>query len=138
KTKPNHCLPFDLVLLSDAKKIVVHYYRIKENLHLYYNHNLIKGFEKFIFKDFDKMIKKFDSPKKVWEGVNKFRISNGHKRLTNQKYRLVEYNEIIFNKPVKIKPVALFGYRKEARILAKKYGLKHFRTARKFYERLQK
>ena len=42
---PDYVLPFDLVLLSDANKIVVHYYRIKNNLHVYYNHKLIAGFE---------------------------------------------------------------------------------------------
>lgn len=31
--QPDFIYPFDLVLLSDAKKIIVHYYRIKENLH---------------------------------------------------------------------------------------------------------
>jgi hypothetical protein len=136
KMKPTYCLPFDLVLLSDAKKIIVHYYRIKENLHVYYNHNLIPGFEKFIFKDFDSMIKKFPSPEKAWNAVNKFRIKHKFGSLPKQKYRLVEYNEIIFNKPIKIKPVALFGYRKEAREFAKKYNLPHFRTAKEFREKM--
>ena len=44
KTKFDIIYPFDLVLLSDAEKIIVHYYRIKDNLHMYYNHNLIPGF----------------------------------------------------------------------------------------------
>lgn len=57
RQKPDYIYPFDLVLLSDAKKIIVQYYRIKENLHLYYNHKLIPGFEKFVFKDIKKIIK---------------------------------------------------------------------------------
>ncbi|MFH0987878.1 MAG: hypothetical protein V1763_00715 [Parcubacteria group bacterium] len=30
--KPNYVLPFDLVLLSNAENIVVHYYRIKDKV----------------------------------------------------------------------------------------------------------
>ena len=43
EAKPDYVLPFDLVLLSNAEKIVVYYYRIKNNLHVYYNHKLIGG-----------------------------------------------------------------------------------------------
>ncbi|MEI7777401.1 MAG: hypothetical protein WCI52_02235 [bacterium] len=134
-TRPNYILPFDLVLLSDAKEIVVHYYRIKNNLHEYYNHKLIDGYKKFIFKDITLMLKSFDSPRSVWKAVNDFRNKNGHSILPKTKYRLVEYNEAVFLKPVKIKPVALFGYKKEARALAHKYGLKYFKSAKDFYER---
>lgn len=135
--KPDFVYPFDLVLLTDAKKIVVHYYRIKNNLHMYYNHDLIPGFEKFVFKNIDSMLKKFSSPSKVWKEVNKFRMNAGHKELSKTKYRLIEYAEIIFHKPVKIKPVAIFGYRKNSREIAKKYRLPHFVTAKKFYESLK-
>ncbi len=48
--KPDFVYPFDLVLLSNAKKLIVQYYRIKNNLHIYYNHNLLPDFEKFVFK----------------------------------------------------------------------------------------
>jgi hypothetical protein len=136
--KPDFIYPFDLVLLSDAEKIVVHYYRIKNNLHIYYNHNLIPGFEKFVFKDANKMLKKFSSPQKAWNSVNKFRVEHKYGALPRQKYRLVEYNEVIFYKPVKIKPVALFGYRKHARKIANKYGLPCFATAKEFYKKNKK
>lgn len=135
KMKPNYIMPFDLVLLSDAKEIVVHYYRIKNNLHIYYNHKLIDGYEKFIFKNIDLMLKKYKSPKIVWEELNTFRVAHGHAFLPHSKYRLVEYNEAVFLRPIKIKPVALFGYRKQTKILAKKYNLKYFRSAKEFYER---
>lgn len=135
KVKPNYMMPLDLVLLSNAKKIIVHYYRIKDNLHLYYNHSLLSGFKKFIFKDFSKMLKKFPSPEFVWKEVSKFRINAGHKNLSKQKYRLVEYNEVVFNKQIKITPIALFGYKKESKKLAKKYGLPHYISAKKFYEK---
>lgn len=138
KEKPSYILPFDLVLLSDAKKIVVHYYRIKDNLHIYYNHNLIPGFKKFIFKNFDEMIKKFPTLSKVWTEVNKFRTKAGHKKLQIQKHRLIEYNEAAFTKPIKIKPIALFGYRKQAREIAKKYNLPYFRSAKEFFKNLKK
>jgi len=133
--KPNEIYPFDLVLLSNAKKIVVQYYRIKNNLHMYYNHNLIPGFEKFIFKNYPEMLKKISSPKFAWKLVNEFRIKNGFDKLPKEKYRLVEYNEIVFTKPFKIKPIAVFGYTKKAREIAKVLGLKHYISAKKFYER---
>jgi hypothetical protein len=134
--KPAYVSPFDLVLLSDTKNIIVHYYRIKKNIHFYYNHELIPGFEKFLFKDFSKMIKKYPSPKAAWNDVNKFRMAHGHAKLSKQKYRLVEYDEAMFHKDLRIKPVALFGYRKNARQIAKKVGLKHFVSAKKFWESL--
>jgi hypothetical protein len=137
KSKPNYVLPFDLVLLSNAEKIIVHYYRIKNNLHMYYNHDLIPSFEKFIFKNFNSMIEKFPTLTKVWKEVNKFRVKAKHKKLPIQKHRLIEYNEAVFTKPIKIKPVAVFGYRKEAREIAKKHKLPHFISAKKFYESLK-
>jgi hypothetical protein len=131
--KPNEVYPFDLVLLSKAKKIVVQYYRIKNNLHLYYNHDLIQGFEKFVFLNPNSMFKKISSPKIAWKLVNEFRIKNGFDRLPKQKYRLVEYNECVFTKPFKIKPIAVFGYSKKAREVAKKLKLKHYISAKIFY-----
>ena len=135
KAKPNYILPFDLVLLSDAKKIVVHYYRIKDNLHIYYKHKLIDGYDKFVFKNIGLMLKKFGSPKSAWKAVNNFRKENGYAVLPQPKYRLVEYNEAVFLKPIKIKPIALFGYTKHARKLANKYGLMYYKSAKNFYER---
>lgn len=133
---PEYILPFDLVLLSDAKKIIVHYYRIKENLHIYYNHHLIDGYEKFVFKNISAMIKEFGSPMAAWSGVSRFRKEHGYPSLPKTKYRLVEYNEAVFEKPIKVKPVALFGYRAQAKKLAKKYNLKYFRSAKDFFEKL--
>lgn len=136
--KPDLVYPFDLVLLTDVKKLVVHYYRIKNNLHMYYNHNLIPGFEQFVFISIDKMLRKFSSPEKAWNAVNKFRIKSLYGPLPRSKHRLVEYNEVIFNKPVKVRPIAIFGYRKKAREIAKKYRLPHFISAKKFFESLGK
>ena len=138
KQAPKYVLPFDLVLLSATDNIIVHYYRIKNNLHVYYNHTLIHGFEKFIFKDFDKLKKKFPSLTSVWKEVNRFRKANGYKDLPKQKHRLVEYNEAVFYKPVKIEPVAIFGYHKEARKIAKKLGLPCFASSKEFYKSLNK
>ena len=137
KQKPDFVYPFDLVLLSDAKKIIVQYYRIKNNLHIYYNHDLIPGYEKFIFKNIDVLLKKFSSLKNIWKKVNDFSVKVGYKSLSSQKHRLIEYNEVIFHKPVNIKPIAVFGYRKIARDVAKKHNLPYFRTARLFYESLR-
>jgi len=138
KNKPAVVYPFDLVLLSATERIIVHYYRIKDNLHIYYNHNLIPGFEEFVFKNVNSMLKKFPSPKKSWNAVNKFRTNALYKKLPLQKFRLVEYNEATFNEPVKIEPVAIFGYRKNSREIAKRLELPHFVTTRKFFESLGK
>ncbi len=135
--KPDFIYPFDLVLLSDAKKIIVQYYRIKENLDAYYNHKLLSGFEKFVFKDINTLLKKFPSLDAVWKEVNKFRTNNGYKELPKQKHKLIEYNEVIFHKPVKISPVAIFGYKKITKEIAKQYNLPHFLSAKKFFESLE-
>lgn len=133
---PSYILPFDLVVLSDAKKIIVHYYRIKDNLHFYYNHELIPGFEKFIFKDFNTLMKRFPTHKVVWKEVNDFRAKAKYKKLPLTKRRLIEYNEAVFERSVPISPVAIFGYSKKAREVAKKHKLPHFRTAREFYKKI--
>ncbi len=136
--KPDYIIPFDIVLLSSTDNIIVHYYRIKDKLHVYYNQDLIKGFEKFIFKSFDKMIKRYPSPISAWREVNKFREAHGYKKLKKQKYRLVEYNEVVFHKPIRIRPIAIYGYRKETRKHARELGLPCFRSAKEFYKKLKK
>ncbi len=135
KEKPNYIAPFDMVLLAQTDNIIVQYYRIENNLHHYYNHKLIPGFEKFIFNNIESMTKKIPNPRTAWNEVNRFRMSHGYKKLSKQKYRLVQYNELIFNKVIKIKPVAIYGYTKEARLMAKKLGLPCFSSARKFYQK---
>ncbi len=136
KIRPSYILPFDLVVLSDAKKIIVHYYRIKDNLHFYYNHGLIPGFERFIFKDFSDLLDRFPSHAKVWKEVNDFRSGAGFKKLPLSKRRLIEYNEAVFERSIPINPVAIFGYSKKARAIAKKYNILYFRTARDFYNKI--
>jgi len=136
--KPDYIFPFDLVLLSATNKIIVQYYRIKNNLHVYYNHTLIPGFEKFIFKDFSSMIKKYSSPEIAWRAVNVFRKKNKFSNLPRQKFRLVEYNEAVFHRAIKINPIAIFGYRKETAKIAKKLNLPHYVSAKHFWEHLKK
>jgi len=137
EAKPEYIFPFDLVLLSATEKIIVHYYRIKNNLHIYYNHTLIPDFEAFLFKDFHSMIKKYPSPEEVWDAVNKFRKKNGFNALPRQKYRLVEYNEAVYHKAIKIKPIAIFGYKKETSKVAEKLNLPHYVSAKHFYRHLK-
>lgn len=132
--KPDYVFPFDLALLTADENIIVHYYRIKDNLHLYYNRKLISGNEKFIFKNLNGVLKNFKSPKDAWKKVNDFRKKHGYPRLPNSKFRLVEYNEAVFHKPINITPVALFGYSKKSRNLAKRLSLLHFKSAKDFYK----
>lgn len=135
KASPLYVLPFDLVVLSDAKKIVVHYYRIKNNLHLYYNHKLIPGYERFIFKNLNQLVSHFPTHDKVWKELNSFREKAGYKPLPASKKRLLEYNEAVFEKTIKITPVAIFGYNLRAKKVAVGLGLPHYRTAKDFYKK---
>ncbi len=137
KEKPDYVFPFDLTVLAATKDIIVHYYRIKDKLDIYYNRALIPGFEKFIFNDLKSLIKKYSSPEKAWIAVNKFRKENGYSELPIQKFRLVEYDEAVFHKEVKIIPVAIFGYRKEASTIAEKLNLPHYVSAKHFYKSLK-
>jgi len=138
KMKPNYVAPCDLILLTDAQKIIVQYYRIKNNLHIYYNHNLIKGSEKFIFKNSNEMKKIFKSPKQTWLKINQFRLKNKLTELPKSKFKLVEYNEIIFQKTIKIMPVAIFGYSKKTKEIAKRFNLPHYKSAKSFYKKIAK
>lgn len=133
--KPSHVIPFDLVLCSDAEKMVVQYYRIQGKLHEFYDRKLIPGYERFIFKDVDKLIAAFPNPQAAWKAVNDFRVKHGLPHLPKEKFRLALYNEAVFEKPVKIIPVAVFGYRPEARQIARELGLPCFRSAAEFTKR---
>lgn len=134
--KPNYVIPFDLVLLTVGDQIVVHYYRIKNILHQYYGQRLIPGYHQFIFRSIDAMLKKYPSPLAAWKSLNAFRIAHGHPPLPKSKFRLVEYNEAVFLNTISITPVAIFGYRAEAKVLAKQYHLPHYPSARSFFRRL--
>ena len=133
--KPEYVLPFDLILVTQSEKILVHYYRMRDNLHEFYNHALIPGYEQFIFEDLDSLIKKFHSPEDAWKAVNDFRVANGQKRLPRPKFRLCSYNEAVFMKDIKIHPVAVFGYTKQAKVIADKFGLPHFKSAGDFWNK---
>lgn len=133
--KPDSVFPFDIVLLTNANKIIVQYYRIENHLHEYYNNTLIKGWEMFSFKTYNDMIKKISSPEIAWKKVNTFRKKNKLKELPETKFKLVQYNEIIFNRPIKITPIAIYGYTKESRQMAKKLNLPHYKNAKEFYNK---
>jgi len=135
--KPDYILPFDLVLLGATDQIIVHYYRIKNNLHLYYNHSLIPRFETFFFKDFASLKKKYSSPMRAWKAVNVFRKKKGFNVLPKQKFRLVEYNEAVYHRPIRIKPVAIFGYRKETSRISEKLNLPHYVSVKHFWKHIK-
>lgn len=138
KKKPDYIMPFDLVVLSDVDNVIVHYYRIKDNIHFYYNHKLIEGFDNYIFKNFQAMIKMFPTPEDAWEAVNSFRKESGYKQLAKTKKRLFQYNEAVFHSDVDITPIAIFGYKKEARVKAKELGLEYFRSANEFLNKYER
>jgi len=134
--KPDYVLPFDLGLLSTDNNPPTRYYMIKKDVPLHYNRQLIKGWKKFIFKNFEDLKQRFPTPQDAWEAANGFRISKGYKALPSDKHRFVDYNEAVFYNPVKIEPVALFGYRQNVREMAKELGMLHFSSAKKFCERM--
>ena len=68
---------------------MVHYYRIKDSIHFYYNHKLANGFEKFLYKDFKFIIKRFPTPDDVWDIVNDFRVKNYLKKLPKTKKKII-------------------------------------------------
>jgi hypothetical protein len=107
-------------------------------LHEYYGHELLPGFEKFMFVDSEEMINKIKSPKNAYLLVNRFRKQCGCKLLTKSKYKLVEYNEVIFDTNVKISPVGIFGYTKLSKEIAKKYSLPHYKNVKEFYNKTGK
>ncbi len=133
--KPDYIAPFDLVLLAATENIVVQYYRIQHKLHEYYGHELIKGFEQFLFNNLETLQKRFSTPEHVWQAVNAFRHAKGYSRLPLSKYKLVQYNETIFSKPVHITPLGLFGYRPLVKETAKRLGIPWYRTAKEYYEK---
>lgn len=135
--KPAYILPFDLALVAASDDIRVHYHRMRDNLHVFYNHALIPGYERFIFKNFSALMRKFDSPNSAWKAVNQFRVARGQHKLPASKFRLCSYNEAVFLKPVRIVPVAMFGYTRASRALAQKLGLICYRTAAEFYKRIR-
>ena len=47
-------------------------------------------------------------PNDVLKIVNEFRVSKGISLLDESKRKLVEYNEAIFLRPVRINPIAIF------------------------------
>jgi hypothetical protein len=134
--KPAYILPFDLALVAASDDIQVHYHRMRNRLHIFYNHPLIPGYEHFIFNNFKTLIKKFSSPNAAWKAVNLFRVAHGQHGLPASKFRLCSYNEAVFLKPVRIVPVAMFGYTRSSRVLAQKLGLTCYRSAAEFYRKL--
>jgi len=136
--EPKHIFPFDLIVLTDNDTFEVHYYKMEWNLWFFYQRNLIEWYEQFKCKSYDDIIEKYSNIQTVLEAVNKFRIENGFKALPEDKVRLIQYNEAVFQEPVKIKPVAIFGTNERAKQVAKISNLPYFNSAKEFYESIEK
>ena len=131
---PAEIYPFDLAVLAKTNKVIVRYYKIKDSLAEYYGMDLIPDYENFSFRTIEQLTDSFPSPAQAWEKINFFRKKAGYSALSKSKYKLAEYNETIFDGEVKIEPVAVFGYKKGIRILAKSLGIEYFKTAKDFYK----
>jgi hypothetical protein len=136
---PDYILPFDMSVLAkiENEEVVVLYDDIEDKLHVYYNMNLIPGFEKFMFKDSDKMFEEIPSPEVAFEMINKFRVENGFDKLSEDKFKLFQYNEAVVTKPIKLTIVGLFGELEEIKKLAEKHHLPYFKSAKEFYEKAE-
>ncbi len=132
KEKPDHIYPFDLAVLTKNNDIIVEYYKIENSLDVYYNHVLIEGYERFLFDSFNDMLKLIKSPYDALQKVNQFRKENGYQELSKDKIKLLSFNETVFERPIKINPVAIYGGNVLSKQIAKKYHLPHFKSAKEF------
>lgn len=78
------------------------------NLGFFYQRNLIPGYEKFKCSSYDEIVETYPTLDDVVQAVNIFRTENGFQPLPDDKKRLIQYNEAVFQEPVKITPVAIF------------------------------
>ena len=138
KDLPEYVLPGDLIVLAESDEIHDHYYKIKDNLEFHYNHNLINGFERFMFPTFEQMIDTLHNPSDAFRIINTFRAEHGWIALNEEQRRLLTYNECVFTKPVHVKVVGLYGTSEEAYRLAQKHNLPLYKTAEEFFTTGQK
>ena len=136
--EPKHIFPFDLIVLTDNDTFEVHYYKMEGNLWFFYQRNLIPGYERFKCSSYDEIIEKYPTLDDVVNAVNIFRTENGFQPLPDDKKRLIQYNEAVFQEPVKITPVAIFWTNERSKQVAKISGLPHFDSAKEFYENISK
>ena len=134
---PTHIFPFDLIVLTDNDTFEVHYYKMEGNLGFFYQRNLIPGYEKFKCSSYDEIVKNYPTLQDVVKAVNNFRLQNGFKALPEDKLRLIQYNEAVFQEPVKIKPVAIFWTNERSKQVAKAFNLPHVSSAKEFYDNIK-
>ena len=134
KQEPKHIFPFDLIVLTDNDTFEVHYYKMEGNLWFFYQRNLIPWYEQFKCTSYDEIVQKYPTIEDVIDAVNTFRIHHGFKALPEDKTRLIQYNEAVFQEPVKIHPVAIFWTNERAKQVAKTCNLPYFGSAKEFYK----
>ena len=135
--QPKHIFPFDLIVLTDNDTFEVHYYKMESNLWFFYQRNLISGYEQFTCTSYDELIQRYPSIASVLTAVNAFRIQHGFQALPEDKTRLIHYNEAVFQEPVKIHPVAIFGTNEKSKKVADMFHLPHFYSAKAFYSSMK-
>ncbi len=108
--KPNFCVPFDLMLLTNGKT------RTSDD----FNSTFINGYELFIFTLYSEMILKYPNPYYAINDLIKIRKKNGIDTTDDVK----RYNECCFTTKINIEPVAIIGIDKRL----KEYGLPVFKS----------
>ena len=135
KEVPDHIYPFDLAVLTKNNDIIVEYYKIENDLDVYYSHVLIDDYKLFLFKTFEEMIQKIPSPEVALKEVNKIRKKHGFKELSKDKIKLLTFNETVFERKIKVEPIGIYGSNLLSKEIAKQFNLPHFKNAKEFVVR---
>lgn len=144
--KPDYIFPFNLSVITENNDPVAEYHAIKDELHSHYNVHLIEDYMNFASISYHEMLEKFKdddweiNPDHILHLVNDFRISKWRTPLSKDTQKLVEYNEAIFLRPVKISIIAIYGDQENLhyQAIAKKYNVPHYSSAKDFYESIDK
>lgn len=142
--KPDYIFPFDLNAITENENPVVEYHQIKWDIHIHYNIKLIDDFMDFAFNTYEDMYNKLKNnfwvinPNNILEIVNEFRLSKWLNILDESKKKLVEYNEAIFLRPVRINPIAIFWDKsnKLYQEISRTYNIPLFLDTKEFYEKI--
>ncbi len=141
--KPDYVFPFDLNAITENDNPVVEYYQMWNDVHLHYNVKLIDDFMEFAFSSYEDMYHKLKNPSWIIDPediltlVNNFRVNKWISLLEPSKKKLVEYNEAIFLRPVRINPVAIFGDKnnEEYQKISHTHNVPHYSSAEDFFSK---
>jgi len=112
---PSYAVPFDLMMLTKGITFTSSDY----------NASFLPKYQKLVYSDVKKMLK--ITPEIALKKLNEFRKESGLEEVATKKY-----NEVCFEKEIKIIPKALIGTSKETKDIASKYNLPHYTTIKEY------